>query len=489
MGGHQERVVPSGQSVHSRQYQHNLFAETWPSGYGFFIKPDVALHPTVMTPRSAIPWVLDQSQDVLGIHEARYDKFALDMIFPERNDQIDQIFLEVIHKKMTRNLFKLQGELADEIKQNVDEALGEDTENWVDANVWQTVDKTVFTALTHVLVGQSVCREPTFRDDVAGFTKAFGISSIVVGRILPKFLKPIFGWLLSSVTLWRQRKLLKTWFDPLVEKRFANIAKSLQDPKLDYHAPQDLITWATETLLKTGKVVRCSPSDLSRRLALMIPAAFPAVKSATTNALYDLLSTDPESGVLEVLHNEIASALESCAQGWADPALLSRLGYLESAIRESFRCNPVSLIVAERKVLARGGIDLPSGDHLPFGTILGVPTIGVHTDDEIYKNGIQYDPFRFRKRTLGENVDGQRPAAPLVSSTVVNVSDAYLNFGTGKGACPGRWLASHVIKISIAYLLHNYEMEHYARRPMNTVLFGNNMPNRSATMRVRRRKI
>jgi len=32
MGGHQERVVPSGQSVHSRQYQHNLFAETWPSG-------------------------------------------------------------------------------------------------------------------------------------------------------------------------------------------------------------------------------------------------------------------------------------------------------------------------------------------------------------------------------------------------------------------------------------------------------------------------
>ncbi|KAI6850358.1 hypothetical protein KC323_g9555, partial [Hortaea werneckii] len=179
MGGHQERVVPSGQSVHSRQYQHNLFAETWPSGYGFFIKPDVALHPTVMTPRSAIPWVLDQSQDVLGIHEARYDKFALDMIFPERNDQIDQIFLEVIHKKMTRNLFKLQGELADEIKQNVDEALGEDTENWVDANVWQTVDKTVFTALTHVLVGQSVCREPTFRDDVAGFTKAFGISSIV----------------------------------------------------------------------------------------------------------------------------------------------------------------------------------------------------------------------------------------------------------------------------------------------------------------------
>ena len=53
---------------------------------------------------------------------------------------------------------------------------------------------------------------------------------------------------------------------------------------------------------------------------------------------------------------------------------------------------------------------------------------------------------------------------------------------------PGRWLASHVVKLTIAYLLYNYEIKSYSHRPLNTVLFGNSMPDRQATMMVRRRK-
>lgn len=223
-----------------------------------------------MVPQEYIRWVIDQPQDVLSIHEARYEKFALEYVLPGHDDALDQIFLDTIHRKLTRNLLKLQAAMAEEVSRNMDAALGTDTENFVEASVYVTVEKTVFSALMRILVGQSVCRNDTFRDEIGGFTKAFGINSIYVGRILPKFLRPTLGWLLSSHAMIRQRNLLRRWFNPLVEERFAKLLKKSQDPKFDYTPPEDLITWASDALLRTGNAERCSPSDLSRRLAIMV---------------------------------------------------------------------------------------------------------------------------------------------------------------------------------------------------------------------------
>ena len=223
-----------------------------------------------MVPREHIRWVIDQPQDVLSIHEARYEKFALDFVLPGHDDAVDQVFLDTIHRKMTRNLLKLQGALSEEVSRNMDAALGTDTENWVEANVWVTIEKTVFSPLIRILVGQSVCRNDMFREEVSRFSKAFGFSSIFVGRILPKFLRPVLGRLLSSLTLIRQKRLLKKWFTPLVEERFTNLLKRSEDPNFDYTPTEDLITWASDALLSTRNFERCSPNDLSRRLAIMV---------------------------------------------------------------------------------------------------------------------------------------------------------------------------------------------------------------------------
>ena len=145
-----------------------------------------------------------------------------------------------------------------------------DTENWVEANVWVTVEKTIVSALMRILAGQSVCRNDTFWKDAKGFINAFGFSSILIGRILPKFLKPILGWPLSGLTLIRQRKLMNKWYTPLVEERFTNLLKKSQDPDFDYTPPQDLITWTLDSLLRTGNVERCSPNNICRLLALMV---------------------------------------------------------------------------------------------------------------------------------------------------------------------------------------------------------------------------
>lgn len=78
-----------------------------------------------MVPREYIHWVLDQPQDMLSIHEARYEKFTLDYVLPGHDNALDQIFLDTIHRKMTRNLLKLQTAITEELSQNMDAALGD----------------------------------------------------------------------------------------------------------------------------------------------------------------------------------------------------------------------------------------------------------------------------------------------------------------------------------------------------------------------------
>ncbi|KAN0073881.1 Cytochrome P450 [Elaphomyces granulatus] len=456
----------------------------------FFVKPDMVFRPQIMVPREHIRWFLQQPQDVLSVQEARYEKFGLEFVLPGHEDDVDLVFLDAVHRKlMTRNLVKLQRALAEEVSRNIDAALGTDTENWVEANVWVTVEKTVVSALMCILAGQSVCRNDAFWKDVSGFTNAFGFSSILIGRILPKFLKPILGWPLSGLTLIRLRKLMKKWYTPLVKERFTGLLKKSQDPNFDYTPPQDLITWTLDSLLNTGNVERCNPNDVCRLLTLMISVAVPTVQTTTTNVIYDMLSSPPDMKVREHLYNEIVNALDtSPGKGWADQDLLPRLVFLNSAIRETLRCNPASVIAVERKVVPKEGVTLPSGQHLPKGSLLGVPVVGIHSDENIYPNAAKYEPFRFCNRKPGEEPDGRDTAISITSTGDVNITDIFLSFGAGKFACPGRWLASHVIKLTIAYLLYNYELKPYSQRPPSTVIFGNIRPNSEATMIVHRRK-
>lgn len=77
----------------------------------------------------------------------------------------------------------------------------------------------------------------------------------------------------KAVTEWPDSdlayNLFNKWFTRLVKERFANMLKKSQDPNIDYTPPQDLITCASDALLRTGNSKRCSADDLSSHLALI----------------------------------------------------------------------------------------------------------------------------------------------------------------------------------------------------------------------------
>ena len=53
---------------------------------------------------------------------------------------------------------------------------------------------------------------------------------------------------------------------------------------------------------------------------------------------------------------------------------------------------------------------------------------------------------------------------------------------------PGRWLVAHQLKLMLAYVTLNYDIQYIAQRPVNQVFGDSLIPSHTATMTVRRRK-
>lgn len=78
-------------------------------------------------------------------------------------------------------------------------------------------------------------------------------------------------------------------------------------------------------------------------------------------------------------------------------------------------------------------------------------------------------------------------ALDLKTTSLVTTSDTYLAFGHGRHACPGRFFAAQEMKLMLAYVLQNYDIEKLKEKPPSTMLMGTNVPNEKAKIRVKRR--
>lgn len=85
-----------------------------------------------------------------------------------------------------------------------------------------------------------------------------------------------------------------------------------------------------------------------------------------------------------------------------------------------------------KKVIAKEGIDLPSGEHIPYGAKIGVTAYGTHHDEDTYNNAYRFDTFRFSAPLeQGLTDDGKKSAKPL---PMVQSTDNFMSFSRGRHA-------------------------------------------------------
>ena len=238
-----------------------------------------------------------------------------------------------------------------------------------------------------------------------------------------------------------------------------------------------------------GRHDELTPDIISRRLMPVNFAAIHTTALTITCAIFDLLSSPYSPAWLEGIREEAERVLGEEGGQWTKNGL-ARCHRSDSAIKESMRLSNFMAINVVRKVMPAEGIENKIGGwRAPQGALLGVDMHSVQHDPEIYPDPDTYDPFRFSRH---RETSGTSNVHSKVNGTgytgFVATSDIILPFSHGRHACPGRFFIALEMKLILAYIVMNYEIEPLKNRPSNTWFGQNAFPSMKATIKVRRKE-
>jgi cytochrome P450 len=128
--------------------------------------------------------------------------------------------------------------------------------------------------------------------------------------------------------------------------------------------------------------------------------------------------------------------------------------------------------------------------------MVAVPMEPIHYDESIYPQARSFNAFRFADANNVTNiVDNFSAKEDLMKNTVLEtkvkstatLDDAFLGFGFGRHACPGRFFALNEMKVFFAHMLLNYDVEYMKVRPKPLDTVWLKLPLHGGKIRVRRR--
>ncbi len=154
------------------------------------------------------------------------------------------------------------------------------------------------------------------------------------------------------------------------------------------------------------------------------------------------------------------------------------------------------------QVIDPKGVTVPLGNsslHLPLGARVELPVEPIHHDESIYPDAKCFHPFRFAQsgpiRSIFDNQEfaSQNDPQPTVGQnhkpkSSVTLDDSFLGFGFGRSACPGRFFVMNEVKMFMAEMIFNYDLDYLREgRPELTPVIWLNVPLNDGKVRVRRR--
>lgn len=292
-------------------------------------------------------------------------------------------------------------------------------------------------------------------------TIVFTVTMIL--RLIPKFLRPLIVWFLPAK--WRLERSFRNMASFVVPE--AKMRQELVDPP----KASDLLSWMME---KARNPQENDPNFLTLLQAVIAAGATHTTAILIFNTLFDL-ATHPH--FLDVIREEISAQHEE-NQGTWDQKAFDCLYKLDSAMKETVRLNPASLTVYSRMMLDNH--TLSNGVTLKKGSMICVSSCSKQFDHSVFPDPETYDALR----AYNLNLDAHR-AQPFKS-----IDDDGLRWGTGRWACPGRFLASLEAKVILVKILDEYDfkLQDGQKRPSSITIHEFIFANEHARLQMRRRK-
>ncbi|KAI1208440.1 putative cytochrome P450 [Annulohypoxylon truncatum] len=335
------------------------------------------------------------------------------------------------------------------------------SDEWIEVPIAERFVTIVARVSSRMFGGLELSRHPEWIASTIHFAEdGFVLAQKI--KAIPKLLRPLVSRFLPELKkIARHHETARKVIIPILERR-----ESL--PKQEKR-PEDFLQW----MVDEAKGEEKEKNFISKIQLKLSFAAIHTSAAAPAQLLYDLC-THPE--YIEILRSELHDVIGE--KGEINKQSLVKLEKMDSIMKESQRFNPLLLVTFERIITKR--TTLSDGFTIPKGTTVGVPAQAISMDPDIYPHPHQFDGLRFVKTHERVGTRDQYAASNLRS----------MAFGYGRHACPGRFFASHEIKMIMAYLLLNYDFrfpETKKERPQSIGVETQLLPNQNALICLRRR--
>lgn len=294
----------------------------------------------------------------------------------------------------------------------------------------------------YAFFGDELAKNEVFMKSVLEYNELVVIAAEVL-RITPNFLKRWVGTFFKN-----QGGIQATVFqmiNEVVERRLKDKADR-EAGLIDTPAQSDLVTWIIDT----------APKELNwgaRRITYEVIAIWfgsvHALSATTSYALYDLcLYKEYLSPLRDELNSEEFKSFMHTTQG---------LPLLDSFIKESTRFNPMESMSGRRQALK--DFYYSDGTKVRKGAWTCVPAKAILHDDQYFPDALRFNGFRFVPETATVPDHVKKALQPEGPSKLTDISPHYHSWGIGGVVCPGRFYASVAIKLTLAHILENYDVE------------------------------
>ncbi|KAI1273028.1 cytochrome P450 [Xylaria sp. FL0933] len=449
-----------------------------------YILPTMDRGPMVLIPPNHAKKVYGLPETRLDVWDTINDSIQTKYTIQDQYIMSKALHRDVLRNQITRNLGLLTESLTAELDRGLKYWWGIDTQ-WKSVPAFESCLKIVAGAANSVFLGPSLCRDHVFLRRLEKHATTVFSGGILI-NVTPRPFKHVVGLLVKVICRYHCQKVVSMCL-PLVEDRLDKTFRWKDGLESEWTPPKDGLQWMIEEAMSKCDPVELDAKRLCERLLFLNDVSMHTSAFTLQALLQNLAVSDPCKGYIETLRNECRSALDESNGQWTRETV-QKLVLLDSTIRESMRVSPFSVFGLPRTVIDPSGVSIKgdgSGYFLPYGSIVALPVEHAHFDEQVYQNSRSFQPFRFVQMEP-DAISKTVPGTARVK-TAVTLDDHFLAFGHGKHGCPGRFFVIHEIKLMMANILLNYDIEHLKSRKELVHLMWLKLPLNGLKLRVRRR--
>jgi len=188
----------------------------------------------------------------------------------------------------------------------------------------------------------------------------------------------------------------------------------------------------------SANVSKLTMAQAAAQSFVFFAAGFETSSTTATFALYELAQQHDTQDKIRQEIDEILAKHDDLTYD-----TLNEMTYLQKVINETLRKYPPIPMLNR---ICTKDIDFPMNIHLPKGTLITIPVLGIHRDPSIYPDPDKFNPERFNADVVAE----RHPYA-------------FLPFGEGPRNCIGARFGYVQTKIGLVNLLSKYKFSLHPR--------------------------